>query len=198
MGTGRFGKLWTDIEEIGDLELFRRIKASCGSVEDFSPEPAITSALSGYPRGSTVLDFGCGVGRNTVAIAEAVGGASVLGYDNVEMLSRARAYIDAAGHRDVGLFFEWSLMRAANYDLIVASLVFQHMDLQDLRRTLRAMLKMLRVRDGKLLVLSRAQSDAKFNVLNQILHVGFRRDGDIDNDPSGSCHEGHWVGSFKS
>ena len=58
-------------------------------------------ARLGVPDGGTVLEVGCGTGRNLIAVARAYPNARLFGFDiSDEMLTTARAKISAAGFAD--------------------------------------------------------------------------------------------------
>jgi SAM-dependent methyltransferase len=120
-------------------EHWRRV----ASLDDIAVREAI---LTGYRNGkpfvpyvptidigsaARVLDFGCGLGRNfsyLMTISQ-----QVVGYDVVEMIQRVRAQPSQAG---LTLEDDWAAVREQHFDLVFASLVFQHIEPAQLERYL--------------------------------------------------------------
>jgi 2-polyprenyl-3-methyl-5-hydroxy-6-metoxy-1,4-benzoquinol methylase len=67
------------------------------------------------------LDFGCGVGRNTVALSKDY--YRVIGYDLPNMLS-----LVPKENKESNIIYEseWDKVKTIQYDMVLASLVFQH------------------------------------------------------------------------
>lgn len=79
----------------------------------------------------SVLDFGCGLGRNfpyLKTVAE-----RVEGFDLPPMIARCRTL---STERVFRLSSDWEEVRSRRYGLIFASLVLQHLDTEDCRRFL--------------------------------------------------------------
>jgi SAM-dependent methyltransferase len=104
-----------------------------------------------------VLDFGCGLGRNVPylrSIAE-----EVVGFDLPPMIERGRALGVPAL-----LTSEWQDVCSRSYDLIVASLVLQHVEPDACRRYLEDFARLA----PATYVLTRVMSDFAGNVLAAI------------------------------
>jgi SAM-dependent methyltransferase len=106
---------------------------------------------TGFPAGSAVLEIGCGVGAQTVTVAERSPGAILTAIDlSAESIEAARRRTHDAGLRDV-TFIQADIyalpdpdgpLAAATFDHVFACFVLEHLPRPDeaLRR-LRAMLK---------------------------------------------------------
>lgn len=78
----------------------------------------------------TVLDFGCGIGRNTFGMSTYAPKWSILGYDNDQMLSKVDEFF--ALHympnqaKNVRFQSSWDVVRTMKFDVVFCCLVLQH------------------------------------------------------------------------
>jgi len=65
----------------------------------------------------TILDFGCGIGRNTLDIANKFPNVTIIGYDNSSMLSRVEEYSlrrynkKLEEYKNVQLISDWAFIK---------------------------------------------------------------------------------------
>jgi SAM-dependent methyltransferase len=119
---------WSDIAAGDADELRERILTGYKAGKPFTPYvPTITLPA---PLES-VLDFGCGLGRNFPYLKTIA--SRVEGYDLAPMIERCRAL---ATEQVSGLTSEWADARTRRYALVFASLVLQHIDTGECRRYL--------------------------------------------------------------
>lgn len=124
-----------------------------------------------------VLDFGCGLGRNFPYLRRVA--AAVSGFDLPPMIERCRILPEANG---VSLFDDWDTVRIIGFDLIVASLVLQHIEPDRTRTLLDDFAQMAR----HVYLLSRVDSDFETNVFDDIGRTGLFTAGEcveVDHDP---------------
>jgi hypothetical protein len=101
----------------------------------------------------TVLDFGCGLGRNATLFSAA---SSIIGYDNAVMLNNMDAGLKEFRYNSLYPFEEWQTLKEIYFsNTIFASLVFQHMS----ERVLRAYLEDMTTMCHKLHIVSRWYTD---------------------------------------
>lgn len=117
----------------------------------------------------SVLDFGCGLGRNFPYLASL--GASVTGFDLPPMIERCRALAPAPVER---LSHDWLDVRAWSFDLIVASLVLQHIETDACRAYLRDFADMA----SHIYLLTRTQTDFGVNLLQLVAETDAFEAGD--------------------
>lgn len=90
----------------------------------------------------TIIDFGCGIGRNLYHLAEFSPCWNVIGYDQPRMIEYTGEYFELKFRqprnkiRDIfpNLSTEtnWSILRCKKVDVIFSTLVFQHLSEKDL------------------------------------------------------------------
>lgn len=85
---------------------------------------------------SSLLDFGCGIGRNTFHYSMKYPAANIVGYDNDKMLKKTEEFYLSKykTSRPPNVLFDshWSNVSSRKFDIIVSLLVFQHIFEEDL------------------------------------------------------------------
>lgn len=79
----------------------------------------------------TVVDFGCGVGRNTFYLAEVCG--TVLGFDFPNMLEMLRNRPAWKTHSNIKLFSVWSELAQLDFDTVYCCISLQHLCTKDIQ-----------------------------------------------------------------
>lgn len=80
----------------------------------------------------TVLDFGCGIGRNSFALADRTPKMNVIAYDNPAMIQHAEKYCQLKFKKSINEFSnltltsDWNFVKSLKIDYTIAILVFQH------------------------------------------------------------------------
>jgi hypothetical protein len=138
---------WSDIAAGDEDDLRERILTGYKSGKPFTPY--VPTVVPAAPIES-VLDFGCGLGRNFPYLKTIA--ARVEGFDLPPMIERCRALATEQVSR---LSSDWAEVRARRYDLIFASLVLQHIDTDECRQYLADFAGMARY----VYLLTRARSD---------------------------------------
>lgn len=89
---------------------------------------------------SSLLDFGCGIGRNTFYYSMKYPKSKVVGYDSVKMLKRIDEFYlakyEVPKPLNVSFDFHWPNISVQKFDIVVCLLVFQHIFEDDLLRYL--------------------------------------------------------------
>jgi SAM-dependent methyltransferase len=119
---------WSDIAAGDADELRERILTGYKAGKPFTP---YTPTLALPAPFDSVLDFGCGLGRNFPYLKTVA--ARVEGYDLPPMIERCR---DLAAEQVSDLTSDWAGARKRQYALVFASLVLQHIDTDECRRYL--------------------------------------------------------------
>lgn len=123
-----------------------------------------------------VLDFGCGVGRNFPCVRTF--GRHVAAFDLPPMVARCRELGDPI---DL-LSDDWNDLRGRRFDLIFASLVLQHIEIDGVREYLADFARM----SPATYLLTRSTSDFNANVLDLVAESGAFDAGIcalVDHDP---------------
>lgn len=109
----------------------------------------------------SVLDFGCGVGRNIFDFSHNFPNWKFYGYDNPNMINKANEYSNIRFGKNIQqysnleLFSDWDKLKAIKFDCIYATIVFQHINEKDLNNYLQDIKRMTR----KLIVSGRRFND---------------------------------------
>lgn len=112
-------------ETAGDLILTGYL----GPLKDM---PVYDEVRSLFGSGSTALDFGCGVGRNSVALAETY--SKVVSFDLPNMIDLVPKENKLGG---IVYTADWEHVKSFKFDTVLASLVFQHIEDSELHSYLK-------------------------------------------------------------
>ena len=165
---------WTGIAAGDADDLRERILTGYKAGKPFTPyAPTITLPA---PIDS-VLDFGCGLGRNFPYLKTIAG--RVEGYDLPPMVDRCRVL---AAEKVDDLSGDWENVRERRYALVFASLVLQHIATEECRDYLSDFARMA----PHVYLLTRTRTDFDAIVLDLIHESGLYRPGPcriVDHDP---------------
>jgi hypothetical protein len=83
-----------------------------------------------------ILDFGCGIGRNTYGLSDWTPQWRSVGYDSMEMLNHVENYRNLKyGERQfssVEFNHNWNDIKIRKFDCIICALVIQHLNVEDI------------------------------------------------------------------
>ena len=156
-------------------DLRERILTGFKDGKPFTPYRPTIALPSGA---RTILDFGCGLGRNFPFLREL--GARITGFDLPPMIERCR---ELAPIQADELGSEWASVRTRNYDLIFATLVLQHVEPDSCRAYLADFARIA----PAVYLLTRIESDFGTKVLDEVVAVKAFEPGvcvQVDHDPS--------------
>lgn len=136
-----------------DMNLAKAILNHVRSFDEFVANDDHISLLGEESERLKVLDFGCGLGRNTVAMASRKNW-EVHAYDSEPMLERAKRFQEKK-LETVKLTSDWKKLKRNNYDAVLASFVFQHMNCDELKSKIEDISNMTK----KLVVFGRRATD---------------------------------------
>jgi len=116
----------------------------------------------------SVLDFGCGIGRNSFGMAYYSDQWTITGYDNISMLEKATEYQIIKYNTPllpINLTFNsmWNVLVNNKFDVIFCCLVLQHIYEEDLNQYLSDFKKMTK----RLVVSGRRFNDDVMNGVNK-------------------------------
>jgi 2-polyprenyl-3-methyl-5-hydroxy-6-metoxy-1,4-benzoquinol methylase len=140
-----------DIQTVAGYMLTRQ------KVHELNPDTWLISLMGDARESLTVLDFGCGIGRNTYGLAAVVPNWKFCGYDNPGMIAHAKLFKALRYPHVSNAFFlsEWNQARAMKFDCIFCALVLQHI----FEAELKAYLADLHQMTKKLIVAGRRVND---------------------------------------
>jgi SAM-dependent methyltransferase len=167
---------WLSVARAEDLDDVReRILTGYRGGKPFTPYVPTLPLPQSIAR---VLDFGCGLGRNFPYLASIA--REVVGFDLPPMIERCRTL----GTQPVALLTsDWQEVSARTYDLIMATLVLQHVETSACLAYLHDFARLAPVT----YVLTRVRSDFDANVLQLIADTGLFDAGEcleVDHDPA--------------
>lgn len=102
------------------------------TIQDIVHDDTIVQNIKEPNRKLQILDFGCGVGRNAIFLAENYQEWNIYGYDNPQMLKQMCNFCKEKYNKSIDdiknltLFDNWDLVNTQYFDYIYATLVFQH------------------------------------------------------------------------
>lgn len=165
---------WSDIAAGDADELRERILTGYKAGKPFTPYiPTIALPT----RIESVLDFGCGLGRNFPYLKRIA--SRVEGFDLPAMIERCRVL---ATEQVSDLIGDWNDARTRRYDLVFASLVLQHIDTGECRRYLADFARMA----PHVYLLTRTRTDFGAVMLDLVAESGAYDTGTcriVDHDP---------------
>jgi SAM-dependent methyltransferase len=169
---GRFtNKLWTDApKSMSDFQLMHTILTAARKPAEFTSDEGLLRTIHPADQRIRVLDFGCGMGRN---LKWMMGNTDwdVTGYDNDKMLERAKMWLPSVTRKPIPLLVSgWEFLRAKRFDVVIATLVFQHIYKKELTGYLSDLQRMT----PKLLIHGRRVNDDgsnTFETVSQFFHL---------------------------
>lgn len=165
-------------------DLVNQIDSSVKLRKDFLPYRDHFPKLGNAKDAISVLDFGCGLGRNTVGIAAYSNKWQVTGYDCAPMLARAREFYGKQIESErITLEADWEKFQGKRFDAIYAALTLQQIKADELLAYLADFTHMT----GRLVVLSRRQTDEFKDVWGFVM-----RYFEMDYAPDGFSEKGKW------
>lgn len=120
------------LNEVVDLVLTN------GTVETITSDMWLTPMIGDKSESLSILDFGCGVGRNIFDFSQNFPNWKFYGYDNPHMANKANEYSkirfgkQVCDYSNLELMLDWDLLKTMKFDCIYATIVFQHIHENDL------------------------------------------------------------------
>lgn len=141
---------WAPSAQSMDLHNLVNMIATGRNADTAQPEPVaeLSAQFSAVQPGGLVLDFGCGVGRNAIYFSQQYRDLKFTGYDCDQMLSRAADFYkhrhggSISDEQNLALSSDWDSLKLMRFDVIYATLVFQHIEPTQLRGYLEDIKKM--------------------------------------------------------
>lgn len=147
--------------------------------------------------GLKLMDFGCGIGRNTFYIGITCPHWKIIGYDNHNMLSKTKEYYSIHYQQiyPSNIIFEtnWDVLKKQKFDTIFCCLVLQHI----YKNTLEKYIADFKTMTSKLVVTGRrindgSENESTWKILenNGLIPTTFLYgDKVIDYNPEGNAEE---------
>jgi len=109
-----------------------------GTSDTIKSDMWLTPLIGDESKSLSILDFGCGVGRNIFDFSQNFPNWKFYGYDNPHMLDKANEYSKLKFNKtiydysNIELIRNWEQLKKIKFDCIYATLVFQHIHENDL------------------------------------------------------------------
>lgn len=155
-----------------------------GDFKDMPVYPEVINLASGIQphNWQYVLDFGCGVGRNTKALSETY--VKAIGYDLPNMISLVPEENKGS---NIVYTSDWEKIKGIPFDTVLASLVFQHIHDDELHSYLKDM------NTDKLVLHSRTWMDDTNTQVLTIVEKYFNMESiEYVNDPNNTVND-HFI-----
>ena len=114
-----------------------------GTAETIKSDMWLTPFIGDESIPLSILDFGCGVGRNIFDFSHNFPNWKFYGYDNPNMINKANEYSNIRFGKNIQqysnleLFSDWDKLKTIKFDCIYATIVFQHIHEKDLNNYLQ-------------------------------------------------------------
>jgi len=128
---------WSHIEQF-NLNKVIDLVLTNGTSETINSDMWLTSMIGDKSESLSVLDFGCGVGRNIFDFSQNFQNWKFYGYDNLHMMNKANEYSkirfskQICDYPNLELISDWDILTTIKFDCIYATIVFQHIHENDL------------------------------------------------------------------
>lgn len=120
---------WSDIAK-KDIDTVAGYILTGRKADEFGPDSYMYDYIGSKDSKLVILDFGCGIGRNTYGMSEWSSLWEVTGYDCQEMLNNTKQYkeLKYPDKEFPKLTFDsnWNVVKERKFDVIYCSLVLQH------------------------------------------------------------------------
>lgn len=172
--------VWDEIKEIENAK--ELICSGYCKNKIFTPDPLVEKACEAI----SILDFGCGIGRNLIATVDRV--PTVHGYDFPNMVEMARTYLGEKFSKVHFINPPAENLLGVKVEAIIATLVFQHIPEIELRYILPILQRCL-TENGKLLLSSRGYIDGTAKNIWSILLDYFDPTFDLRREDGTETHQ---------
>ena len=146
--------------------------------------PVYDEIRSLFDKGLMALDFGCGVGRNSVALSDTYD--KVIAFDLPSMIA-----LVPEDNKLSNIFYttDWEYVNKINFDMVLASLVFQHIEDLELNSYLKDLSKIT----NKLVLHSRTWIDHSNSLVLPMVEKYFTISKmNYTRDPNNPIHD-HFI-----
>lgn len=122
---------WSQVSNL-NLDKVVDLVLTNGTSETIRSDIWITPMIGSKDKSISVLDFGCGVGRNIFDFSQNFPNWTFCGYDNLNMMDKASEYSKVRFGKSVydypnlELISDWDTIKSKKFDCIYATIVFQH------------------------------------------------------------------------
>lgn len=128
---------WAKVNQFELGKVVDLIVTGC-TVNQAKPDTWLSEFLGDADKNITLLDFGCGVGRNAIGLALKHPNWTIVGYDSDQMISHVPEFvaINYNGKVPDNLYFvtDWDQICQRKFDKVMAVIVLQHIYEEPLKK----------------------------------------------------------------
>jgi SAM-dependent methyltransferase len=150
---------WENIAEKNNLDVVADFILTGKKLSEFQPDSWVVPFIGNKDDKLKILDFGCGIGRNTFGMIEITPNWEWIGYDNYQMIKKTQEFksfkYSNKSVDNVKFYSDWNVVKYMKFDCIYCALVLQHIYSRFLKSYLRDFKKMTK----KIVVVSRRFND---------------------------------------
>lgn len=133
---------WSNVDRF-DLEKVVDLVLTNGTPKTILSDDWIIPMIGDINKSMSVLDFGCGVGRNIFNFSQKFPNWNFCGYDNDNMINKSLEYSRIRYNKSLNdypnldLVSDWNILKTKKFDCIYATIVFQHIYEKDINLYLK-------------------------------------------------------------
>lgn len=120
---------WSKVDQY-DLDTVSNLILTGKTAKEALPDKWLNKYLGNPIYSLKILDFGCGMGRNTFELGASFPHWTIVGYDNENMISKVKEYYPIHYSKQVPLnicfISDWDILKHQKFDTIYCCLVLQH------------------------------------------------------------------------
>ena len=155
---------WLDVN-VYNLNQVVDLVLTNGTYETIKSDIWLTELIGEKDKSLSILDFGCGVGRNIFDFSNIFPKWKFFGYDNSNMIDKANEYSKLKfgktinDYSNIEFITDWNKLKMQRFDCIYATIVLQHIHEKDLN----VYLQDIKLMTKKLVVSGRRFNDDMVN-----------------------------------
>jgi SAM-dependent methyltransferase len=122
-------RCWSNVDVL-NLDATMNLILTGRTAKNGFPSEELFKYIGDKSKNLKILDFGCGIGRNTFGLNAYSPNWTIIGYDNENMIKKTEEF-HASNYSNnippsVKFYSEWDIVKTIHFDVIFCCLVLQH------------------------------------------------------------------------